>query len=119
MLCEEIWGIQMQAKTEQKNKPIRKTSIAIEKLDKIIDQMSYYYHGTSEWKKFLEDANYIKEHMLELSTEKKIDHARLAKKFKALFFKENKELKEINKELKVQVEELKHDIQTIESEKHE
>lgn len=99
--------------------PTRKSSIAIEKLHNMVHQMEYYYKGTPAWREFVNDASYIEEHLLELSTDKKVDHAKLAKKFKALFFKENRELKEENKELKEQVEELKHDIEVIESEKHE
>ena len=107
---------------DKKNKPTRKTSIALEKLHHMVQQMEYYYKGTSEWKKFLEDAAYIEDHLMELSTDKKIDHAKLAKKFKSVFFKENRELKEENKELEEkveelteQVEELKHDREITES----
>ena len=104
---------------DKKSKPTRKTSIAIEKLHNMVQHMEYYYQGTPVWREFLNDASYIEEHLLELSLDKKVDHAKLAKKFKSLFFKENKELKEENKELKEQVEELKNDIEIIESEKHE
>lgn len=94
---------------EKKVKTTRKTSIAIDKLHNIVKHMEYYYRGTSEWKPFLQDASYIEEHLLELCTEKKVDHARLAAKLKQFFFKENKELKEEIKELKEEIEELKDD----------
>lgn len=90
-------------------KETRKTSIAIEKLHNIVDLLEYYYSNTSEWRKILQDAKEIEGHLIELSTEKKVDHARLATKLKNLFFKENKELKDEIKELKEEIEELKDD----------
>lgn len=104
---------------EKKVKTTRKSSLAIEKLNNMVTQMEYYYKGTDSWRGFVQDAIYIEEHLLELSSDKKVDHAKFAKRFKSMFFKENKELKEKNKELKEKVEELKNDIEVIESEKHE
>jgi len=94
---------------EKKAKTTRKTSIAIDKLHNMVKHMEYYYQGTTEWKSFLQDASYIEEHLLELCTDKKVDHARLTTKLKQFFFKENKELKEEIKELKEEIEELKDD----------
>jgi len=104
---------------EKKVKHTRKTSIAVDKLHNLVKHMEYYYQGTEQWKSFLEDASYIEEHLLDLSTDKKVDHARLATKLKQFFFKENKELKEEIKELKCEIEELKDDRQDSESEEHE
>lgn len=94
---------------EKKVKTTRKTSVAIEKLHQILSHMEYYYKNTSEWKNLLNDFSYIEEHLMELSTDKKVDHAKFAIKFKTLFFKENKKLKEENCELKKEIEELKDD----------
>ena len=99
-------------------KPTRKTSIALEKLHNIVTQMEYYYKGTPQWKEFVKDASYIEEHILDLSTDKKIDHAKFAKTFKRLFFKENRELKEVVAELEDKVEELENDREIIEPEKN-
>lgn len=85
------------------------TALAIEKLNGIIKHMEYYYSNSPAWRDIKKDADFIESHLIELSADKKVDHARLAQKFKNLFFKENKELKEINKELKEEIKELKDD----------
>lgn len=104
-----------------KVKLTRKTSIAIDKLHNIVTQMEYFYKNTPQWQEFVRDASYIEEHILDLSTDKKVDHAKFAKKFKQLFFKENRELKEVVAELeeKVKVEELENDREITESKEHE
>jgi hypothetical protein len=94
---------------EKKVKETRKTHIAIDKLHGLVKHMEYYYKGTEQWKYFLKDASYIEEYILEISIDKKVDHARFAQKLKKIFFKENKELKEEIKELKEEIQELKDD----------
>lgn len=104
---------------EKKAKPTRKTSIAIEKLHGIVTQMEYFYKGTPYWKDFMQDVSYIEEHLLDLSVDKKIDHAKFARLFKRLFYRENRELKATVAELEEKVEELENDREIIEPEKHE
>ena len=92
-----------------KVKETRKTALAIEKLHEIMKHLEYYYHNTNVWRNIKNDAKLIEDHLLELSTDKKIDHARLASKLKNIFFKENKELKKEIKGLKEEIEGLKDD----------
>lgn len=92
-----------------KVKKVRKTSVAIEKLNKILSQLEFFYKNRPEWKSVKEDAEYIEKHILDLSIEKKIDHARLAKKFKHLTQSNKKQVEEENKKLKKVIEELKND----------
>jgi len=92
-----------------KVKTTKKTAQAIEKLHGIIKHMEYYYSTSPLWREIKADAKEIEEHLIELSTDKKVDHARLAQKFKKLFFKENDELKVKNQELEQEIKELKDD----------
>lgn len=87
----------------------RKASIAIEKLHHILELLGYFYSNTTEWKNINQDAKYIESLLIDLSSDRKVDHARLASKLRNIFFKENKQLKAENKHLKEAIEELNHD----------
>lgn len=92
-----------------KVKETKRTAVAIEKLHSLVKKTEYYYCNTPIWREIQQEMKYIEDHLIELSTDRKVDHARLASKLKSIFFKENKELKKENKELKHEIEELKDD----------
>jgi hypothetical protein len=85
-------------------KKIRK---AIENLHELVNVLEFFYSGDKERfkKEILKNAIYIEDTLRQYGTDKKIDHARFISKFKALFAKENEELKEEVKELKEELSE--------------
>lgn len=88
---------------KKKNSPKepKKARKAIEELHELVGQLKFFYGQGSRFKEdVLKKAIYIEDVLHELSIDKKIDHARFISKFKDLFEKENKELKEEIKELK-------------------
>ena len=89
-----------------KKKETKTTVNAIEKLHKIINYLEFYFPSGKEWKNIIKDSIFIEEHLIELSTDKKIDHARFAKKYKKLWMVELEELKIENKLLKQKLERL-------------
>lgn len=93
----------------KKIKETRKTSSALEKLRSMTGLLEYYLSNTEQWKTIQKDVKFIEDHLIDLSAEKKVDHARLANKFRKMFFKENAELKQENAELKQEIKELKDD----------
>jgi hypothetical protein len=84
----------------------KKTVKAIGKLHHIRNNMEYFY-SPSQFHEFKQDFAFIEELLLELSADKKVDHARLAEKFKGLFFQDIKKLNKENKKLKKENKDLK------------
>lgn len=90
---------------KNKVKQPKKAKKAVEELHDLVDQLRYFYQDNQKFKKeVLKKAIYVEDVLHTLSVDKKIEHARFVNKFKSLFGKENKELKEENKKLKQEVE---------------
>jgi len=96
-----------------KNKKVKepkKARKAIEELHNLVDLLGFFYQERKEFKKdVLEKAIYVEDTLRQYGIDKKVDHARFASKFRHLFGKENKELKEELRELReeVRVKEMK------------
>jgi hypothetical protein len=88
-------------------KKTKKTNVILSKLNWIRFFLGYYMSDNKAFAEIEKDFDEIEKYIIEVSADKKVDHARFASKFKSLFFKENKELKEEILELKEEIETIK------------
>jgi len=101
---------------KNKEAKIYKAEEVLEKLEywyKIID---YHTANTPDQAKVRKDFNYMRDAVLDFNKDKHTDHLRFAKKFKALFGKQNKELAKEVFEAKKELYETKVEVQLLEKE---
>lgn len=101
---------------KKRNNPVepKKARKAIEELHELVNQLKFFYGNGGRFREdVLDKAIYIEDVLHELSIDKKIDHAKFISKFKHLFAKENKELKEELNELKQVVKDRGEKIQEL------
>lgn len=105
------------AKNVKEPKQARKS---IEHLHSLVEQLRFFYQDNDRFKKeVLKKAIHIEDTLYELAIDKKVERARFISKFKHLFEKENKELKEEVKELKEELKERGEKIQELIEEKND
>jgi len=102
----------------KKNNDVKvyKAEEALEKLNHWYKIIEYYTANTSDHKKARDDFDYIRDAMLDFNKDKHVDRLRFAKKFKALFDKQNKELTQEVFETKKELFDTKIEIQMLEKE---
>jgi len=92
----------------------KKARKGIVHLHNLVEQLRYFYHDGSRFKKeVLTKAIYIEDVLYQLSLDKKIKHAKFISKFKHLMGKENETLKTEVEDLKKELKERGEKIQEL------
>ena len=108
------------SKNQKKNKdPQYKAEDVLEKLNHWYKMINFYVVGSTVENQFRDDFHYIRDAVIEFNKDKQVDRLRFAKKFKALFAKQNQELAEENIEVKKELYKEKVHVQQLEKELEE
>ena len=102
----------------KKNNDVKvyKAEEVLEKLNYWYKLIDYYTTNTPDHAKARKDFSYMRDAVLDFNKDKHTDHLRFAKKFKALFNKQNKELAQEVFEAKKELFDKKIEVQMLEKE---